>query len=317
MNFKFALTICLNLLLMQSQFAQAAFVVNLQFDDVLNNTGVGFDDPTHGLARRDTVQSVMNYVSSQLDPSVYSTAIDYRIQNSQMDGSGFLASSGPYFFSSPNGYGNGFVYDHATTGIDPSGGFPDSIATFDFGYNWHPGTSANPGGLFDLFSVTLHEFTHSMGFLTLMNSSGVSSISGTDPGVFGVFASFLERGDGTQLFGPGGDFLGNLGDLTSDDVFFDGPNATAANGGNPIKIYAPGTFQPGSSFAHLDPMLNALMNPSFGPGVEKREWTTYDSAILQDIGWEFSGATAVPEPGSIFLMLLTLCGAAYRKRQQL
>ena len=62
-----------------SQSATAAFTVNVIFDDVTSNTGVGFDDPVAGLARRQTVMAVMDYVSSQFNPSVYSATVDYQI----------------------------------------------------------------------------------------------------------------------------------------------------------------------------------------------------------------------------------------------
>lgn len=280
--------------------AFAGLIINVQFGDVINSTNVGFDDPTFGLDRRNTIYDVMNYISSQLDSTVYNSSVDYYIGNSEADGFGFLGSSGAYYFTSTFGFFNGFVFDHATTGSDPFDGLPDAVATFDFGYAWHLGTGSNPGGLFDLFSVALHEFTHSMGFSSLIDASGKSAISGGNPGVFAVYDTFLVRGDGTSLFGDGANYLGSVADLTSQDVFFNGPNAVAANSGNPVPIYAPSPFSDGSSIGHVDSSINAVMNYSIAPGVEKRAWTAVDAGILQDIGWQLT--SSVPEPSGLVLL---------------
>src|SRR5690606_32055936 len=54
-------------------------------------------------------------------------------------------------------------------------------------------------------------------------------------------------------------------------VFFDGPTATAKNGGNPPKMYSPSNFVRGSSLSHLDEATfngtpNALMTPGISLG---------------------------------------------------
>ncbi len=52
----------------------------------------------------------------------------------------------------------------------------------------------------------------------------------------GAIEARFQRGDGTALFGPGGEYLGTPADLTSNDVGFDRPNTRAANGGSPVMI---------------------------------------------------------------------------------
>ncbi len=46
-----------------------------------------------------------------------------------------------------------------------------------------------------------------------------------------------------------------LAAITSDDLYWTGPMAIAANGGQPIKLYAPNPYEPGSSISHLDTTL--------------------------------------------------------------
>ena len=88
---------------------------NISYDDLLLETGVGFDDPVSGDARRETLRSVFGYLSSVLDVSGIA---DFQILASQTDGTGPLASAGP-FLSPVTGFQGGFVFEHLSTGIDP------------------------------------------------------------------------------------------------------------------------------------------------------------------------------------------------------
>lgn len=299
------------LILVLSPFSSlAGLSFNVTYQDVEGATNFGFDDPTSGAQRRATLESALNYVSRQLRDDVYNTTLDFLVNTSQSDGTGGLASAGTFWFTSPNRFDNGFAYQHATTGMDPLAGFPDAQATFDFGFNWNSGLGTPGAGQVDLFSVALHEITHALGFLSLASNVGNSLISAGNPGVFSVYDSFLERGDGSQLFGGNGLYLGDGADLVSGDVFFDGPNARLANGGNPIPIYAPGDFELGSSISHIDPSLDAVMNPAIDLGVVKRDWTAFDRAILSDVGWQF-----VPEPSSSLALIVFAASAVFRRHQ--
>ncbi len=288
--------------------ASADILWNLSFGDVLNGTGIGFDDPTAGDERQATVNSVLQYINSEIQAN---GTVDLEFTNSQNDASGFLGAAGPFYNVGPNGFANGFVFDHANTGVDPNPTVPDAQVTFDFGYNWNSGIGAPAGDEFDIYSVLLHELTHAMGFLSLVSAAGTSAINGGNPGVFSVYDSHLTLGDGTPLFAPGGQFSGSSDDLISDDVFFDGAAARAANGGQPLPIFSPGGFQQGSSISHFDPLLPGVMNPSIAPGQSKRVWTAADLGVLVDIGW--LQASTAPEPSSLLLGLLLIGVVGLRK----
>ena len=137
-----------------------------------------------------------------------------------------------------------------------------------------------------------HEFTHSLGFAGLCTSSGTSEINGTDPGVFSLITQSLQRSNGTPLFAAGGNFTGIALELISNDIVFGGVNAMAANGGIAPKIYAPGTFAPGSSLSHLDTATYpaAVMKHAISSGTTAREYTAIEIGILQDIGYPDASA---------------------------
>ena len=293
--------------------AQADIIFNVSFLDVVNSTGVGFDDPTLGSTRRDTFSSVFTYLNTVLDET---GTVDFEVGVSETDGTGSLASGGTLFPTTGELFFNGALFNRVDTGVDISGA--EGIASFDFGYNWNSDLDSPTGSEYDLFSVTLHEVAHALGILGTIESTGVSSLSGGDPGVFSVFASFLQRGDGTPLFAAGGDYLGTAADLVSDDVFFGGANATAANGGTPVEIYAPGAFAPGSSISHIV-FPDAVMQFAIGLGDERRSFNSVEVGILQDIGWTVASASssaAVPEPGTMAFAVVGLAGVGVLSRRR-
>ncbi len=274
---------------------------NLTFADVTAANGIGFDDAALGATRRATAQTVANYLNSVLNVnSGASVDIDFLV--SQTDGSSFLASAGTFWFTSPDQYNSGFAWTHITTGTDPFGGTPDIQVTVDFGYTWNNDFSAPGGGEYDLASVLLHEFTHGLGFTALSDSSGNSTISGGSPGVFTPLTNGLLRGTGSvDLWNASFAFVGAAADLISNDVFFTGTNATAANGAVNPKIYAPGTFASGSSLSHWDTPTfpTAVMRHSTAAGVTTRQYSAVDIGGLQDIGYASAADPGAPVPVEI------------------
>ena len=101
-------------------------------------------------------------------------------------------------------------------------------------------------------------------------------------------------------------------------VFFGGPNARAANGGNAVDLYTPNVFSNGSSIAHLNtanPAYSSSMmkhDRDYGPQ-EARTWSPIEVGILSDLGY----VAAVPEPTSVAMLLFGLAGVigVARRRQ--
>jgi len=81
--------------------------------------------------------------------------------------------------------------------------------------------------------------------------------------------------------------------LTSDDLYWNGPAAMAANKGKPVKIYAPTTWRQGSSYAHVDDPTydgteEALMTAA-GAKINDLKLGPRLLGILQDMGWSVGG----------------------------
>ncbi|HEU5103138.1 MAG TPA: hypothetical protein VFU22_29155 [Roseiflexaceae bacterium] len=71
-------------------------------------------------------------------------------------------------------------------------------------------------------------------------------------------------------------------------MFFDGANANAANGGR-VGLYAPSTWNQGSSYSHLAESFNnspnALMTFSLGFAESIHSPGPLTLALLRDLGW--------------------------------
>ena len=99
----------------------------------------------------------------------------------------------------------------------------------------------------------------------------------------------LENAGGTQVIDFPNYSISLLDVLTSEAVYFDGPNARAANGGNRVSLFAPATYDQGSSISHLAETYNgtadALMTYSLPLGESIHDPGTVAIGILEDLGW--------------------------------
>lgn len=180
----------------------------------------------------------------------------------------------------------------------------DFEATFNSDYidEWYFGTDGNvPVGKLDFTSVVLHEMGHGLGFLGYMNVGSGTATAGYLGDPF-IYDRFTETGSGASLLSLSSTQLYDA--LTGDNVFFDGPNARAANNGQPVRLYAPATWRPGSSYSHVDDIYdgtaNALMTWSLADGEALHNPGPIALGVLKDTGWtlETDPPTVEPPPTS-------------------
>lgn len=218
---------------------------------------------------------------------------------------GVLASAGPTNVFAIDGGPKEAFYPTALAekllGQDLNLGQPDINVFVGNRDDWYFGTDGNPSPVeFDLASTLLHELAHGLGFSSfngvLTNyDGGTGSLGGATSGdpearIQSVYTVAIENGDGENLFN---DFENNstaLGSqLVGNDLFYNAPIPVAELGERP-KLYAPSTWAPGSSIAHLDDNTyqpsneNSLMTSAAAPGE-----STFDPGItfemFVDMGW--------------------------------
>ena len=190
---------------------------------------------------------------------------------------------------------------NALSGGDRNGSTPEIQTIFNSNFPaWYFGTNGQPpANQYDFVTVALHEIGHGLGFFGSMRvDSGLGRWgSGTPyPFIYDRFAynGFNQALLNTGLFpNPSGALAGQL---TSNNLFFTGSHAVAANGGSWLKLYAPANWQQGSSYSHLDNVFNgtphALMTPSLTNGEVIHDPGPVTRAILRDLGWAVGNNTA-------------------------
>ena len=118
---------------------------------------------------------------------------------------------------------------------------------FDYGTNDTPALNS---GLESLYTSVIHEIAHGIGFIDSVNST-----SGAFDGFPSAFDRLIVKGTNPPVAYTSLSDAQRLAALTSADLYWSGPMATAGNGGMPVKLYAPNPYESGSSISHLDTTL--------------------------------------------------------------
>lgn len=183
----------------------------------------------------------------------------------------------------------------------------DMFAEFSSSFtDWYFGLDGQaPAGKYDFVTVVLHEMGHGLGFLGSMNVSGVTGSWGygtTAPFIYDRYAvnNLNQSLLNTTLFPNNSTQL--KAQLTGNNLFFNGPNAVAAAEGVKPKLYAPSTWQPGSSYSHLDEAAypvgdaNSLMTPALAGAEVIHDPGAITRGIFKDMGWTLAVAPVGGKP---------------------
>ena len=178
------------------------------------------------------------------------------------------------------------------------------------GQGWYFGTDGNvDANHWDFVTVVLHELGHGLGFdhtMLYVDGFGYWGI-GDNPTYPKIYDRFVVNGANDPLIFAFPNKTTDLGaQLVSDNLFFSGSYAVAANGGQPPRLHAPNSWEEGSSIGHLDETLfppaggNGLMSPSLMNGEAIHAPGPVAVAMLEDLGW-----TLLPPPTKLFLPMLS------------
>lgn len=224
-------------------------------------------------------------------------------------GTGVLGSAGPtwiYLLDDDRWYPAALA--EALCGCDRDDG-PEIQANFNSSFpDWYLGTDGNaPGSKYDFFTVVMHELGHGLGFFGSFGVSGTQGMWGWATGG----TTYPLRFDLSEWSAAtGGSLLTNTGafanpsaalktQLTDGSVFFGGPNVVAEYGGR-APLYAPSTWNGGSSNSHFDEVAfptgtqNALMTPFLSNGEVIHDPGPLTLALLRDIGWTTTDPGSTP-----------------------
>jgi hypothetical protein len=167
---------------------------------------------------------------------------------------------------------------------------PDIIANFNNSVKWNTDTLGNPApDEFDLVTVVLHEICHGMGFLDFTDVEAGFGFYNFQEKPW-IYTTFLENTNGENIVNTyDNQTMALANQLQSDKLVFHEKISLAKYNNNLTKvpIYAPLTYEPGSSISHLDqdvPSVYGLMRP----GISKGD-AIHDPSIavnmLEDMGW--------------------------------
>lgn len=233
--------------------------------------------------------------------------------------SGILGRAGPLnafvnFQNAPNG-GTAYVsaLANALAGVDLDPGSNDISATFNSSLNgsesclrglrwWLGIDSPAPARTTSLYETVLHEIAHGLGFLTFVDEDGSLLTTQTgrpfnDPFMLNLFdvlqdLRWSQMDDEQRMRSSlnNGQLVWNGAAVGQGAGVFTG----GRNGNGQLRLFAPRTFNGGSSVSHWDTAVgpNELMEPFATP--------TSDSCAtllaLRDMGWQTQNECAAAEP---------------------
>ncbi len=167
----------------------------------------------------------------------------------------------------------------------------DIIATFNSDVTWNFTASTPQANKTHMTTVVLHELGHGLGFTDSYDvASGIGSYQVLTTGRPIIFDAAVESGNARVFDQPNNSAaMGTI--LTNQNITYNSPQATSANGGAKAKLYAPNPWVPGSSIAHLDQStysgtVNSLLKPIINNQEVALDPGPIVKNIFSDMGWQ-------------------------------
>jgi hypothetical protein len=159
--------------------------------------------------------------------------------------------------------------------------------------NWYYGTDGKtPADKYDLVSVLLHEFCHGLGFTESFYVKNGLGGWGLSNGYGLIYDKFVTDSKGrhitdTTIYPINSKELKDV--LTGRVLYFEGPYLMG-DFGKKVSLYAPSSWESGSSISHLSTSYSTGSNPLMTPFSYKGE-SIHDPGVvavdvLSDLGWK-------------------------------
>ncbi len=225
-------------------------------------------------------------------------------------GSGILGQAGPTtvhrnFSNTPvanTWYVQALANKFAGMDLDPS--TSDMSATFSSDFPFYFGLDGNPpSGQYDFVTVVLHELSHGLGFLSLVNPLTGAKFSGVDD----VYSDHVEEHGAIPADFPTMTDAQRVHASTSEtNLHFTGTEVVANSSGltagkhsgsGHVELYAPVNPSSGSSVSHFNKIVkpDQLMEHSISSG-EAIHGVGLAGELLADLGWDVSLGPTVTSP---------------------
>lgn len=285
---------------------------------------IGFNDPELGTSRQSALIDTANDFGRLFN---HTARIEVDVFNTTGEQQGAFVTP---VFDETNAPVSGFfspiIPQKILDGVDANGSESDGELTLIWdltrggGFEFELGDDVEVGEI-DFQTVVVHELIHLVGVTSDIFADG-SSASDEDVGVptlWTPYDQFLADESGQRFIDPQTFVIdaNRWSDASVNErLFFTGPHAVAANGGNPVAIHAPAEFAEGSSAVHLriDPPkvtdATHLLLPEVRDGAIARRLHPVTVGILKDLGYDFSqpdpeilvsqsdGSTVLPSQGT-------------------